>query len=133
MRKFTRNSTDIPIDVEIQSIEPKVIKDSKMVSISFGGLSCEVDQRVTVGCHVNISIPSVSPPYQGMGEVVWCKPVDAHFEIGVRFTMSDETTTSRMVQQVCQIEHYKNIVFDREGKLLDGRQAAEQWIAKHGS
>jgi Tfp pilus assembly protein PilZ len=133
MRKFVRNSTDVPIDLEVQSIEPKVISDCKMTSISFGGLSCEIDDKLMVGSKLNVSIPSVSPPYHGDGDVVWCKPTEVGYEIGVRFTHFDETTTSRMVQQVCQIEHYKNIVFDREGKLLDGKQAAEQWMDKHGT
>jgi hypothetical protein len=38
-----------------------------------------------------------------------------------------------MVQQVCQIEHYKNIVYEREGRILDGNEAAAEWIQKHAA
>ena len=131
MRQFVRNPSDIPIDLEIQSFEPKVFTGCEMTSISAGGLSCEIDTKAMIACKVRVSIASVSPPFSCAGEVTWCKPNDKAFEIGVRFIGSDEIITSRMVQQVCQIEHYKDIVFDREGTLLDGKQAAEQWMAKH--
>lgn len=143
MREFTRYSTDIPVNLQIHSvestvIESKLINGCQMSSISQGGLCCEIDSKVALGSKVVISIPSVIPEYFGHGEISWCQQKDAGpqskqsvYEIGVRFVDGDEATISRMVQQVCQIEHYKNIVFDREGKLLDGKQAAEQWITKH--
>lgn len=39
-----------------------------------------------------------------------------------------------MVEQLCHIEHYKAEVLAREGRQLDGEQAAREWIRKfaHG-
>ena len=39
-----------------------------------------------------------------------------------------------MVEQICHIEHYKSEVLAREGRHLDGEQAAREWIQKfaHG-
>ncbi len=106
-------------------------------TISQGGLSCEVAQEFAVGSSVDIDIPSVSPPYHGQGVVVWCKPNGKEnggsvaYEIGVRFIDDEEAFKSRMVQQICQIEHYKNIVFEREGRIIDGNEAAAEWINKY--
>ncbi|MFT5579524.1 MAG: hypothetical protein ACI9WS_002283 [Paraglaciecola psychrophila] len=131
MRRFVRHPTDIPIDVMVSSITPQHESDCAMTSLSQGGLSCDVDRPVKMGCKVSIGISSVSPPYQGVGEIVWCRPKADHFEVGVNFTDAEEAFRSRMVQQVCQIEHYKNAVFEKEGRVLGGEQAAQEWIEKY--
>lgn len=133
MRRYVRHPTDIPIFVRAVEPTPDSRSDCAMTSVSQGGFSCRVDAEVHVGCFVNIDIPSVSPSYHGTGEVVWCKPNGMGFEIGVRFTDSEEAFKSRMVQQICQIEHYKNLVYEREGRILDGNEAASEWIEKYAS
>lgn len=133
MRRYVRHPTDIPIFVRAVETRPLSPPDCSMTSVSQGGFSCRVDNEISVGCRVDIDIPSVSPSYHGTGEVVWCKPRGRGFEIGVRFTDSEEAFKSRMVQQVCQIEHYKNLVFEREGRVIDGNQAASEWIDKYAS
>lgn len=133
MRRYVRHPTDIPIFV--RAAEPSLVprNDCAMTSVSQGGFSCRVDAELSVGCFVDIDIPSVSPSYHGTGEVVWCKPNDGGYEIGVRFVDSEEAFKSRMVQQICQIEHYKNLVYEREGRILDGNEAASEWIAKYAA
>lgn len=133
MRQFVRYPTDIPIDVRVADISPAKGWGSYMTSVGQGGMSCRVDRAMSVGSVVDIDILSVSPPYQGKGEVVWCRPTGKHFDVGVRFTNHAEAYKSRMVQQVCQIEHYKNLVFEREGRVLDGNQAAAEWIEKYAA
>lgn len=133
MRRFVRHPTDIPIIVRAIAPRPNATPDCAMTSVSQGGFSCRVERELEVGSMVDIDIPSVSPAYHGTGEVVWCKPNSHGYEIGVRFTDTEEAFKSRMVQQVCQIEHYKNLVFEREGRLLDGDQAASEWIEKYAS
>lgn len=139
MRRFLRHPTDIPIEVHTLASKGN-IHDGKnhteccsMTSISQGGFSCEVENYLTVGSIVEIDILSITPKYHGKGEVVWCKAKDRHFEVGVCFTDVREAFKSRMVQQVCQIEHYKNIVYEREGRILDGNEAAAEWIQKHAA
>ncbi|MEE8056705.1 MAG: PilZ domain-containing protein [Pseudomonadales bacterium] len=133
MRRFVRHPTDIPIDVNLAIDRPQPETSSHMTTVSRGGLSCEVTDKITVGCQVYIDIPSVSPAYHGTGEVMWCRSKEGHYEIGVRFTNKAEAYKSRMVQQVCQIEHYKNMVFEKEGRILDGDQAAAEWIEKYAA
>lgn len=133
MRRFARHPTDIPILVQAAVVQPNGHGASQMTTVSQGGLSCEVDCEFAIGSQVNVHIPSVTPPYQGVGVVVWCLPSGDHFEIGLRFTDREEAYKSRMVQQVCQIEHYKNLVFEQEGRVIDGNQAASEWIQKHAA
>ncbi|WP_101760458.1 PilZ domain-containing protein [Oceanicoccus sp. KOV_DT_Chl] len=129
MRRFVRHPTDIPIAVTVTAAS----SGCSMTSVSQGGLSCEVATQVAVGSMVNVAIPSVSPPYYGNAEVMWCRQCGEHFEIGLQFTDQEEAFKARMVQQVCQIEHYKNMVFEREGRWMDGDEAAAEWIQKYAA
>ena len=132
MRRFVRHPTDIPIRVTaLASFEEGESVGCMMTDVGQGGLACEVTDPMPVGALVEVHIPSVWPEYTGRGEVVWCQSRGNHHEIGIAFTDLSEAYRSRMVQQVCQIEHYKNIVFEREGRILDGNQAAEEWIEKY--
>ena len=38
-----------------------------------------------------------------------------------------------MVEQVCQIEHYRQAVLRQEGRALDGEAAAPEWIARYAA
>ena len=77
-----------------------------------------------------INIPLVKPCYEGHGVVVWCRQEDDHYELGIRFEEAEEAFKSRMVSQVCQIEHYKKQILEKEGRKLNGEQAAMEWISK---
>lgn len=133
MRRFVRHPTDIPIEVRAQAVQPGSDEECFMTTVSQGGLSCEVAQQLEVGAVVDVDILSVSPPYHGHGEIMWCRVSGSHFEVGVRFTDKEEAFKSRMVQQVCQIEQYKNMVYQRDGRLLDGDEAAAEWIEKYAA
>ncbi len=132
-RRYVRHPASIPIDIRVLSVVSQDRELSCMTTVSQGGMSCELDFSVTVGSKININIASVSPPYEGVGEVVWCHERNKHFVLGVQFSDEKEAFKSRMVQQVCQIEEYKNNVLTREGRLLDTNQAAAEWIAKNAS
>ncbi len=116
MRRFVRHPTDIPIQVQTcnrsEDISEQCNEHCCMTDVSQGGLACELDHPITVGAVVDINIPSVWPEYHGKGEVMWCDTKNGHFEVGLRFTNMQEAYKSHMVQQVCQIELHKNIVYD---------------------
>lgn len=131
MRRYVRQSTNLPVAVSAQSAVIEASGEAAMKSLSQGGLSCQLPTAVSIGTIVKIEIASVSPPYSGMGEIVWCQQCDEYFEVGVRFTDTEEAFKARMVQQVCQVERYRKRVFEQEGRLLDAEQAAAEWIEKY--
>lgn len=134
MRQYIRHPADVPIHISLEpnghAFEALNIRGG-MVDISQGGIACEVKAPIKVGCLVNVDIDSVSPKYHGLGKVVWCVEKMGSYEVGVCFLDQEEAFRSRMVQQICQIEVYKNMIYEREGRLLDGDEAATEWIQKH--
>ncbi len=131
MRKYLRHPSDIPISVA--SVDAGPCCSTNLQNLSMGGICCEVDKFIASGTEIVVNIPLVKPCYEGHGVVVWCRREDDHFELGIRFDEAQEAFKSRMVSQVCQIEHYKKQVRENEGRELDGEQAAKEWICKYAA
>ena len=133
MRKYLRHPSDIPINVASAGGANAADCSSNLQNLSMGGMCCEVDSFIASGTEIVINIPLVKPSYEGHGVVVWCRPHDDHYELGIRFDEAEEAFKSRMVSQVCQIEHYKKQILEDEGRELDGEQAALEWISKYAA
>ncbi|HSD39718.1 MAG TPA: PilZ domain-containing protein [Rhodocyclaceae bacterium] len=130
-RAFLRHPSDVPIDVHAQPIQGHA--GQRLMDVSLGGLACRSECEMDVGTHVDISIELVSPPFQAEGEVAWCRRRNGHHEIGIRFLQREDAFAARMVEQICHIEHYRNEVMRLEGRVLDARTAAEEWISKYAA
>ncbi|WP_169335574.1 PilZ domain-containing protein [Dasania marina] len=137
MRKYMRHPADVPIqisvDFDVSGMPTTACVSGEMVDVSQGGIACDIGHYLAVGCQVCVDITTVSPQYHGLGKVVWCKPQSSGYEVGVCFLNQQESFRSRMVQQVCQIDVYKNMIYEREGRLLDGNEAAAEWIQKYAA
>ena len=127
MRNYIRHPTSIPIHV--CSGAPH-IGPMAMQNLSTGGLCFLTDESVQVGTLVEFLIPIVKPDYYGEGVVVWRREQSPHvFEVGMRFTSDDEFFRTRMVEQVCCIEEYRQELA-AQGRHLTTEEAADEWIAK---
>ncbi len=125
MRKFVRHPSSIPIELAIERA-PRGI--SALCNISNGGFACAVDEPIEVGSSIQLRIPLIWPDYRGCGVVVWCRVAPPRYEVGIEFGAQDLFKT-KMVEQLCQIEHYRQQVLHDEGRQLDSEQAAQEWIA----
>ena len=127
MRNYIRHPTSIPIYVSSVSHEGTQITAN---NLSAGGLSFYTDVPVKVGSIVDLMIPCVSPDYQGEGVIVWRRNQPPQgFEVGVRFANDDEYFRVRMVEQVCQIENYRQELAE-VGRNLTTEEAAMEWIKR---
>jgi len=125
MRNYIRHPTSIPIHVSTVNNENAQVTAN---NLSAGGLSFFTDMPVKVGSHVDLMIPCVTPDYQGEGVIVWRRNQQPQgFEVGVRFANDDEYFRVRMVEQVCQIENYRQQLAEG-GRNLTTEEAALEWI-----
>ena len=126
-REFIRHPTDIPAYLVLDEEKRQV--DANLLNLSFGGVALVSEFEMEKGQVVHINIATVRPVYHGCGVVVWCQKIPGDlFEIGVCFDEKDEAFQSRMVEQVCQIQHYKNNREKELGREIDIEQAAAEWI-----
>jgi hypothetical protein len=99
-------------------------------NLSAGGLSFITNIPVKVGSVVDLIIPCVNPDYQGEGVIVWRRNQQPEgFEVGVRFANDDEYFRMRMVEQVCQIEEYRQQLAEA-GREITSEEAAYEWITR---
>lgn len=128
MRSYIRHPTSIPIQVCAGGNDDVCVQ---VRNLSAGGLCFITDQPVKVGTLVEFEIPVTKPDYHGIGVIVWRREYSARkFEVGVRFTSDDEYFRTRMVEQVCQIEDYRQRLA-LKGRQLTSEQAALEWIERY--
>ncbi len=130
-RSFVRHPADIPIEIEADGLPQAASRRVKDVGL--GGLACRSPCRLDVGAAVVLTIPLVTPPFRVAASVVWCRGDDLDYEVGVRFREADAAFAARMVEQVCQIEHYRREVLRVEGRVLDAESAAVEWIERYAA
>jgi len=131
MRNYIRHPTSIPIHVSLGSQNHEQVK---VRNLSVGGLCFITDILLKVGAVVDLLIPFVKPDYKGAGVIVWRREQSpTEFEVGVRFASDDEYFRVRMMEQVCQIEAYRQRLLADEGRDLSAEQAALEWIGKYAA
>jgi hypothetical protein len=131
MREFIRHPSDIPIKYRIQ--DSKTIGINNLRNISVGGLCFRSSVSLAEGMQLMLSIPVIKPAFKAKGIVAWCNKTEDGFDIGVNFFNSDTEYRARMVEQICQIEHYRKDIQRREGRIISAEKAAQEWIEKFAS
>jgi predicted ATPase len=127
MRAFLRHPSDIPIELK----ENARSRAERLNNVSFGGLACESREYLEQNTLVNIRLPTIQPAFATTGKVVWCTKRNGNYDVGIQFLDESDLFLTRMVEQLCHIEHYRNEVRTSEGRSLSGEEAAREWIAKH--
>ena len=131
MTRYDRQPVEILIEVKARG---QTIRDThNTVNLSTGGLAFSCNREIDPGEVVEIRIPFASPPFEIGARVAWCKAREGSFEIGVQFLDPDDVFMTRMVEQVCQIENYKQEILRTEGRLLSPEEAATEWVSKYAA
>ena len=126
IRRYIRHTLDVPL--EVKSAGDRRVDQG--VNVSHGGLAFLSDQCLDIGDIVDLRIPSVEPPFEAQARVVWCRPERKRFLVGVEFLDPGDAFKSRMVEQVCSIESYRERIRETEGRALTSQEAAAEWITK---
>jgi hypothetical protein len=128
-REFIRHTVNVPL--EISAVDHTAPHMTGGINISHGGLAFAANECLPIDQVIALRIPSVDPPFEANARVAWCRPEGGKYLIGVQFLDADDAFRSRMVQQVCAIDNYRQEVLDKEGRILDNQQAAAEWITRY--
>ncbi|WP_417531153.1 PilZ domain-containing protein [Marinobacter lipolyticus] len=130
MRRFIRHPTDFPILVF--SNDSSHGDEASLCDISQGGLACSLKRKLRLGEAVALGIPSLEQDYRISGQIVRCRRCGKGYRVGIQFSDETEAFKSKMVEQVCQIEHFRRELC-RDGCEIDIETAAREWIERYGS
>lgn len=128
-RRFIRHTADVPIQVRAVPGSAAILQQGK--NVSEGGLAFVSDVCPTVDDVIELRIPEVDPPFEAHARVVWCRPEEGKFLVGVQFMDASDAFRARMVEQVATIEKYRKDVLEQEGRELSSQDAATEWISKY--
>jgi len=130
-RRFIRHPTDIPIELWCVITSCDKYK-TNLKNLSLGGLAFKSTVNWQPGTIIGFRIPQVDPNFETTGRVVWCHQKTTHFEIGVEILEFNDVFKTRMIEQICQIEHYRNRL-EQQGRKLSSEEAATEWISRYGA
>lgn len=128
MRSYIRHPSDIPLEYQLEAYDEGLVIN--LNNVSYGGVSFYAEESIKPGTIIRLKIGLVDPKFVSKCNVTWCQMEGDRYVIGAMFLEQDDVYKARMVEQICHIEHYKNEVKRREGRILSGEQAANEWIAK---
>lgn len=131
MREYIRHPADIPI--ECQQDSPSPYHKETLTNISQAGLAFHSHTVLAVGAVILIRITLRQPAYQARARVTWCHPSEAGFEVGAELLDPGDGFRARMIEQICHIEHYRQMVLRTQGRQLSGQDAALEWISKYAA
>jgi len=126
MREFIRHPSDVPI--EICSDAAVDFTKETLKDIGHGGLCISSPGPLAIGLRLKLRIPVRDPVFEASGIVAWCRQSARQYDVGVQFEDPDTEFQMRMVEQICHIEQYRIQVLKQEGRHLDSKEAAFEWI-----
>ena len=133
MTKFIRHPSGIPVRYSLLNEEETAASKKVLSEINGTGLCFNTSAPLELDTLLRMEIRVRIPPFEAEAIVVWCNKIENHsqYEIGIRFLKHDSDFNLRMVEQVCQIEIYKNDIFETEKRRLTSEEAAAEWVHKH--
>ncbi|XLX38509.1 PilZ domain-containing protein [Ectopseudomonas mendocina] len=131
MRKFLRHPSDMPVELVLR--RQACIPRQRLNNISLGGVACNSLRGFRRGTSVELRIPLLSDQARYPGVVAWCRRQENDYLVGIAFIDEDTLFRARMVEQVCQIQHYRQLLERESGQPIAIEQCAQDWIAKHAA
>lgn len=129
MRHFLRHPSDMP--VELVQRRHAFLPRQRLNNISLGGVACNSSKGFRKGTAVELRIPLLGEQARYPGVVAWCRKQAEDYLVGIAFIDEDTLFRARMVEQVCQIEHYRHQRERELGEDLPVEAVAREWIALH--
>lgn len=131
MRKFLRHPSDMPVELVLRK-QPNVPRQ-RLHNISLGGVACNSSRGFRRGSSVEMHIPLLGEQARYPGIVAWCRRQAEGYLVGIAFTDEDTLFRARMVEQVCQIQHYRHLLEKNSGAPVAIEHCAREWIAQHAA
>lgn len=127
MRRYIRHPSTMPIDYHVRTGDSGL---QRLRNVSAGGICFSVEKPMEIGAKVGIGIRVGDQDFSAEGEVMWCRGINGHHDVGVRFQDAATVFTVRMVEQLCYIEQYRQQVLRDEGRKLSSEEAAAEWVGR---
>lgn len=131
IRRRVRLVTGIPVEVTLDYSDNLGADDDTITNISLGGLALLAEDPVDINESLKVRCPILSNDSQLSGKVIWCEKSQHGYEIGLEFDDPAEIERMRIIDQIIDIEEFRNRVAKQEGRNLGSEQAAREWVSQY--
>ena len=128
MRQYVRHATETPI--QCMTPHGQLSDNPVMRNVSKTGMCFTTGTKIDPKSNVQLKIPFHGADVELLGTVMWCHDMESHFELGVRFDDNRPDTTTKMIEQICSVEEYRQQVKERERRQISSDEAAREWMEK---
>jgi hypothetical protein len=125
MRRHIRHPTDLPIDLHLSNLGPR--SRERLRNFGRGGLGFRSPVPFEPGHRIWVELPVAGSAPRTVAVVAWCREDGGRFEVGARFTGTDAEADRRLLECVNRIEDWRMEVWIREGRMMEGEEAAKEW------
>ncbi|WP_448680158.1 PilZ domain-containing protein [Pseudomonas nicosulfuronedens] len=131
MRQFLRHPCDLPVELVIR--KQTFLPRQRLHNISLGGVACNSPRGFRRGTSIELRIPLLGDAARYVGVIAWSRKQTSDYRVGIAFIDEDTLFRARMIEQVCQIEHYRRQHAQTDGSESPGEDLALEWIAHNAA
>ncbi len=131
IRRHARHVTGIPIEVTVDFNHGYHAENESITNVSPGGLCFIASDYLQKNEPIQVRFPALNREQILDGKVVWCNKTTMGYEVGLEFDDPEEVEYLKMIDQIRQIENFRQDLEIREGRKLSGEQAAREWVSKY--
>lgn len=129
IRRHVRHVTGIPIEVSLDYQQNYQAAEDTITNVSLGGLCFVANDRLDINESIQVRFPVLDEETLIDGKVVWCNKTAKGYEVGLEFNNPAEVERLKMIDQIRQIEDFRNDTERQDGRKLSSEQAAREWIS----
>jgi len=129
--RHIRHVSGIPIAVTLDFNHSYQVEDDSITKVSLGGLCFIASDRLELNESIQVRFPALNQEHSLDGKVVWCNKTVKGYEVGLEFGDAAEVERLKMIEQICQIESFRQEQEKRVGCKLSGEQAAREWVSRY--
>jgi len=133
IRRHVRHVTGIPIQVKLDYASDHYYDSSEdtITNVSLGGLSFIADDRLNIDESIQVRFPILNNDTALKGKVIWCEKSSRGYEVGLEFDDDEEIQRLKMIDQINDIENYRQRKEAIDGCKISSEQAAREWVKQY--
>ena len=131
MRAYIRHHINVPVEIFLHREESHFIRP--VDNVSLGGFSFVSDIPLKKGLRIKLRMNILTPAFETLGKVIWCKKQGNDFRVGIQFLERNDVSRMLMIDQLCYFEKYKKEISQKEGRLPNREEALYDWLRQHAS
>ena len=130
IRRHIRLVTGIPVEVSLDYHRYQAQGD-EISNVSLGGLCFIANDRLDINESIQVRFPLLDQEKLIDGKVVLCHKTGKGYEVGLEFDDPDEVERLKTIEQIRDIENYRESRAQQGQPKLSSEQAAREWVKQY--